>query len=142
MPMRPGSSCMRTGFPPRRMRCGWIWSGVQSGATAQEVRSNRDAVGARVVASFNGRSLHREKRAGEGFASQNTGWLHFGLGESESIDALVVHWPSGQTTEIKGPIQSRTAYTDLRILVGLAYALELGARFSFLALNPPSPEKA
>ena len=85
-----------------------VWIDLVGGAASagSQSLSNRDAIGARAVVSVNGRFLHREKRAGEGFASQNTGWLHFGLGDVESIDGLVVYWPSGRTTEIKSPIRS------------------------------------
>ena len=54
--------------------------------------SNHDAIGARVV--INGRqtkSLH----AGDGFLSQSSKWLHFGLGDIENIDTLTIHWPGG-----------------------------------------------
>ena len=86
-----------------------LWVDLVGGAeeaSPQNNHSNRDAVGARAVATLKGRVLHREKRAGEGFASQNTGWLHFGVGDQESIESVVVNWPSGQITEIPGPIGS------------------------------------
>jgi hypothetical protein len=39
----------------------------------------------------------REVRAGESYGTTNTGHLHFGLGQSTSVDSAVVIWPSGQT---------------------------------------------
>ena len=63
--------------------------------------SNRDAVGARVVvqrASLP--DLHRERRAGEGFASQNTRWIHVGLGTDRAVESIEVRWPSGGVTRL------------------------------------------
>ena len=68
--------------------------------------SNRDAVGARVELRRKSGLQVAEKRAGEGFAAQNTAWLHFGLGADSSIDGLTVFWPSGRKSEIDGPLQA------------------------------------
>ena len=58
--------------------------------------SNRDGVGANVrITTRSGMQL-RERRAGEGFASQNSGLLYFGLGENEVVEELLVDWPSGK----------------------------------------------
>ena len=87
-----------------------VWIDVQGAASNEAVSdallSNRDGVGARVVIQSGDVSLSAEKRAGEGFAAQNTGWLHFGLGSQTEIDQVTVYWPSGQKTEIQGPIES------------------------------------
>ncbi|MEM7660507.1 MAG: CRTAC1 family protein, partial [Bacteroidota bacterium] len=59
-------------------------------------KSNHMAIGAKV-------SLKTEEAwqtdlitAGSSWASQNSPVLHFGLGEYEQIDSLIVAWPSGQ----------------------------------------------
>ena len=70
-------------------------------------RSNRDAIGARVVVALDsGPALHRERRAGEGFASQNTRWIHVGLGAHDGVKAIEVHWPSGTITRIQERIDA------------------------------------
>ncbi|MGQ0537229.1 MAG: CRTAC1 family protein [Methanobacteriota archaeon] len=58
--------------------------------------SNRDAVGAAVYATYGGSTLVQERIAGGGFQSQSSPWLHFGLGANETVDELVVRWPSGR----------------------------------------------
>lgn len=63
---------------------------------------NRDAIGARVEVETNGKRLVRTLRAGEGFLSQASKWLHFGLGNTPSIDRLMVHWPGGAIEEFQG----------------------------------------
>ena len=58
-------------------------------------KSNRQAVGARVVLRHGGASRVKELRAGSGFLSQNSPELFFGLGSSKKADRLEVYWPSG-----------------------------------------------
>jgi hypothetical protein len=58
-------------------------------------RSNRSAIGARVVVHVGPRRLIDEVRSGGSFCSQNDLRLHFGLGTSVKADRVEVHWPSG-----------------------------------------------
>ncbi|MEM1216446.1 MAG: FG-GAP-like repeat-containing protein, partial [Bacteroidota bacterium] len=60
-------------------------------------QSNRDAVGARVVMLTNEGSMTEEVVAGSGYGSQNSQWLHFGMGSSLWVNQMDVRWPSGQT---------------------------------------------
>lgn len=65
-------------------------------------RSNRDAIGARVMLKLDtGAMLMRTLRAGEGFLSQNSKRLHFGLGDARVVEASVV-WPNGKREAIGG----------------------------------------
>ena len=61
--------------------------------------SNRDAIGARVEVICQGPTEPLRQvetlRAGEGYLSQSSKWLHFGLGNHDEVQQLVVHWPSG-----------------------------------------------
>ncbi len=60
-------------------------------------QSNRDAVGARVIVSLANaakKPLVRTLRAGDGYMSQSTKWVHLGVGDAESC-SVEVHWPSG-----------------------------------------------
>ena len=89
---------------------------------------NRDAVGARVEVTVPGSQLSKrgseEKensnsrsgtndrepqgvliksiRAGDVYLSQSSKWVHFGLGDAEEIERLVVHWPGGDREEFSG----------------------------------------
>lgn len=63
--------------------------------------SNLDAIGSRIqlfFASDTDSSLKHIKtlRAGEGFLSQDSKTIHFGLGNESVIEKIVVHWPDGQ----------------------------------------------
>lgn len=59
---------------------------------------NSDAIGARVSISLKGQpAMIRTVRAGEGFQTQNSKWLHFGLGEFDTIESVRVDWPGGKS---------------------------------------------
>ena len=66
---------------------------------------NRDAIGARLELHLRG-SKHpvriRTLHGGEGFLSQSSNWLHFGLGDAAGIEKLVVRWPGGKPQEVTG----------------------------------------
>ena len=53
----------------------------------------RDPVGARVILEMKDGSIRSKTlHAGEGFLSQSSKWLHFGLGQNAEISAIQVHW--------------------------------------------------
>ena len=59
-------------------------------------------IGSRVtVETAEGRQV-RELQSGAGYMSANEPLLHFGLGQAERIDRLLVRWPSGLTTVFEG----------------------------------------
>jgi tetratricopeptide (TPR) repeat protein len=58
-------------------------------------RSNRDAVGARVIVRAAGRELIRERQGGGSYLSAHDPRLHFGLGPAPRVERLEVRWPSG-----------------------------------------------
>ncbi len=62
--------------------------------------SNRDAIGARVTVHLGDRVLLRSLRAGDGYLSQSSKWLHFGLGEDAQIEAVRVRWPDLTSEEV------------------------------------------
>ncbi len=64
--------------------------------------SNRDGVGARVVLTSGGRRQVCERVGGGSFLSASDGRIHFGLGESPTIEAVEVRWPSGRVDRYKG----------------------------------------
>ena len=66
-------------------------------------KSNRDAIGARfeLYTQANGQPQIKTLRAGEGFLSQSSKWTVFGLGSTQTIDRLVVRWPSGSVQSFR-----------------------------------------
>jgi hypothetical protein len=64
-------------------------------------RSNRSAIGARVMVSAAGRVQIDEVRSGGSYLSQNDLRLHFGLGSAARADSITVRWPSGEKTVLR-----------------------------------------
>ena len=61
--------------------------------------SNRFGIGTKVIVYLSKpgseQKLHRWMYPITGFGSQNDYELHFGLGDYQNIDSLVINWPSG-----------------------------------------------
>jgi hypothetical protein len=64
-------------------------------------KSSRDAVGARVTASFGGRTLTQQVSGGQSYLSASEKTLTFGLGTAKKIDSLEIRWPDGTTQTMK-----------------------------------------
>ncbi len=73
------------------------WLGVKLMGT----HCNRDAIGARVTVVSGGLTQMREVKSGSGYLSQNDLRLHFGLGNSMSVDTLTVRWLCGKTQTLQ-----------------------------------------
>jgi hypothetical protein len=92
---------------PQLLRCtsttGNNWIKVRIIGT----KSNRSGIGARLICVTHpaGEAKpHRqidEIRSGGSYISQNDLRIHFGLGKAEKVDALEIHWPSGQVDTLK-----------------------------------------
>lgn len=104
--------------------------------------TNRDAIGARVevklVGDQSGARLVRSLRAGEGFLSQSSKSLHFGLGSHTEIDRVIVRWPGGENEVFKG----FTADRRYRLVQGTAKAERLPTRDGAIKLSPSVPPVA
>ena len=80
----------------------------------QGTSGNRDAVGARVRIQLHttaGPSLvMRSVRAGEGFLSQSSKWVHVGLGDNSRINHITVRWPDGLSESFVAPTAKNQRY--------------------------------
>ncbi|MCG8426121.1 MAG: CRTAC1 family protein, partial [Chromatiales bacterium] len=66
-----------------------------------EKGSNRDAVGARIIATtVNGQRIWREIRRGESYLTVHPKEQHIGLGKTASVN-LTVEWPNGERNEYR-----------------------------------------
>jgi len=59
-------------------------------------KSNRSAIGTRVLAQYSGKTQAQEVLSQASYYSCNDSRLHFGVGQATSAN-LVIHWPSGAT---------------------------------------------
>lgn len=73
-------------------------------------KSPRDAVGAAVYLTAGGMRQRRDVISGGSFASSNDQRLHFGLGDSSSIDQVEVHWPDKLVQRLKLPAGADRCY--------------------------------
>jgi hypothetical protein len=58
-------------------------------------KSPRDAIGATVYLTADGKRQREDVFSGGSFASTHDPRVHFGLGDATTIDSIEVHWPSG-----------------------------------------------
>ena len=75
------------------------------------VTCNRDAIGAVVEVTVSGAlPLVRSVRAGDLFLSQSSKWLHFGLGETGTVEKVTVRWPGGSAVEVVEGVSAEGRY--------------------------------
>ncbi len=91
-------------------------------------RCPRDAIGARVEVSIGGRKLRRTVIAGDGFLSQSSKRLYFGLGKKGDITSVSVRWPAGGTEQFHD------------ISAGGSYVLRQGSGLAVKAVMATSPK--
>lgn len=110
--------------------------------------TNRDAIGARVELILknpkskiqNPKSI-QTLRAGEGFISQSSKWVHFGLGTADEIERVTVRWPAADGQE-----DDREEFSGLsvdrryRLVQGSGIAVRVAARDPSVALEPSLPQ--
>ena len=65
--------------------------------------SPRDAVGATVFLTSNHVRQRCDVLSGGSYISSSDQRLHFGLGDSTTIDAMEIHWPDGKVERPKPP---------------------------------------
>lgn len=79
-----------------------------------DVPMNQYAIGAKVLVKAGGRTFTRWLHAGgTGYASAPPPELHFGLGDVDVVDEIIVRWPDGTVTTA-GPVDARQQVTLTR----------------------------
>ncbi|MFM1931361.1 MAG: hypothetical protein RL226_664, partial [Bacteroidota bacterium] len=76
----------------------------------QGIVSNKSAIGARIEIYGDFGMQVREVRSGRSFAPMSSLITHFGLGQYDTIDEVIIKWPSGAITQIDNP-QINTTHT-------------------------------
>lgn len=67
------------------------WMEIRLEGTA----SNRDGIGTRLTFFTDKGVYYRETNAGNGYQGQSTGFVHVGLGTTDTVHRIVVNWASG-----------------------------------------------
>jgi enediyne biosynthesis protein E4 len=96
-------SLLRNDAPPEHR---WIKIRLEGSADASAkkdgvARSNRSAIGARVLAHYNGKVQAQALTSQCSYLSVNDPRLHFGIGDAKSAD-FEIFWPSGVKETYKG----------------------------------------
>jgi len=73
-------------------------------------KSNRAAIGARVTITGGGMTQFNEVRGGGSYLSQNDLRIHFGLGDTTSLETVTIRWPSGNAETLSN-IAADAIYT-------------------------------
>jgi len=81
------------------------------------IESNNSGIGARIEIYGDWGIQIREIRSGQGFSHMSSLTGHFGLGTSETIDSIVIRWPSGTVDEhLDVDINTTQLYTEGEVL--------------------------
>jgi len=70
-------------------------------------KSPRDAVGATVYLTAGGIRQREDVLSGGSYLSSNDMRVHFGLGNTDKVDQVEIHWPSGTIEKMKLPAVDR-----------------------------------
>jgi hypothetical protein len=70
-------------------------------------KSPRDAIGAAVYVTAGGMRQRNDVMSGGSYESSNDQRLHFGLGQTTTVDSVEIHWPSGAVEHFNLPSVDR-----------------------------------
>ena len=113
--------------------------------------TNRDAIGAVVEVdleqqtsqdSSRSSQLVKTLRAGEGFLSQNSKWLHFGLGANPRIRGTIVHWPGGVSERFADIEQNQRYFLRQGSGRAVSWTRDMGTKRQVKLVNMPPPPEA
>jgi hypothetical protein len=69
---------------------------TRSASEGTQTRSNRQGIGARLIAVVHGRQqVVRDMYPSNSFQSQMPNIVHLGLGDHDKVERLIIRWPSG-----------------------------------------------
>lgn len=71
-------------------------------------KSNRNAIGARVILRAGAQTLTREVDGGNGYSGQSSLRVHFGIGSATKVDSVEIHWPCGLVERATIPVNRIT----------------------------------
>jgi enediyne biosynthesis protein E4 len=89
-------------------------------------KSPRDAIGATVYLTAGGFRQRNDVMSGGSYESSNDQRLHFGIGDSTTVDKVEVRWPSGLVESVSLPAVDR--YYALEEGKGIVPSLYDGAQ--------------
>lgn len=91
-------------------------------------KGNRDAIGAVVRLTANGKTMMRQVEAGSGYASESLLPVHFGLGAADRIEAVEIQWLGGETQRFDAAQTAGWTGKQMLIEEGSATVREISPR--------------
>ena len=70
-------------------------------------KSPRDAIGTKVFVTVSGVRQRADVFSGGSYGSSSDPRVHLGLGQSDKIEKIEIHWPSGLKQELNAPSVDR-----------------------------------
>ncbi|HUS10474.1 MAG TPA: CRTAC1 family protein [Pyrinomonadaceae bacterium] len=103
---------MNMNEPPLLLRNEYISTGRRETNNWLELKlvgtkSNRTAIGARLLLKTGSRVQIQEVTSQSSYYSHNDLRLHFGLGQNEKADVIEIRWPTGQTETLKNIVANQ-----------------------------------
>jgi tetratricopeptide (TPR) repeat protein len=97
-------------------------------------RTNRSAIGAKLKLHAEGAVQTREVGAQSSYLSQNSPFMHFGLGVVAQVDSIEIRWPGGERQVLQGIPANRV----VRVVEGEAAVIQrsLADRSEALGVRP------
>ena len=86
----------------------WITLRLRGGMGIYGTGSSADAIGARAYLTAGGKTQVQEVHAGSSYLSMHSVDLEFGLGDAETVDEIVIQWPSGLTQTLTDAAANQT----------------------------------
>lgn len=68
--------------------------------------SNAGGLGATIQVTSGDLTMTKPNDGQSGYLSQSVQPIYFGLGDADSVEQIIVHWPSGNTQTVSGPLDS------------------------------------
>jgi len=100
--------------------------------------SNKNGIGARVEIHGPWGVQVREVRSGTSFSPMSSLCIHFGLGQADAIDQIIIKWPSGMQTILDNPaINTTHNIPEANCLAGLKHPRGIPAIFGQMGQRQP-----
>ena len=95
--------------------------GRSIGFVLRGTKSNRDAIGCRVMIQVDDVTQTGFRLAGNGYQCSSEGSVNFGVGSAKTVDRVIVEWPDGD----QSILSQLPSDSDYLIIQGATDAFEL-----------------
>jgi len=108
------------------------------GCMPQPGYSNKSGIGARINVYAGGVKYIRDVTGGQGYHSESSLWQNVGIGNANTIDSIVINWPSSKIQKFTGISANQYILAD-ECLVGIQTNGNEIPKSYYLSQNYPNP---